>query len=266
MYKLLSGFIFLVLLFSIAGVVIITNLNVIETVDARVGYDFSINQYSTNYERGAAKMQVGTYLYSQGSQAMGKQMINEGKEAMGQNRDYLKNTLSDDAALKELGEIERIQDMAMAASDEVIKIVNSPDPDPAKQQKLLKQELHFLEARVDALNLKLGTFVDKTQEETSSSLKIAQDSARQTVNVTLYSIVISLLIAVIVSFVAAKKITDPVKNLTTVADKVSKGDITEKVQVSSSDEIGDLANSFKRMINAFKVMEAMSKEDSAPKG
>ncbi|MFZ3058620.1 MAG: HAMP domain-containing protein [Candidatus Methanoperedens sp.] len=266
MYKLMSGFILLVLLFSIAGATVISNLKVIETVNTQVGSDFAINQYATNYERGAGKVQVGTYLYSQGSQAMGKQLIDEGKDAMAQNRDNLKNIMKDEAAIKELGEIERIENLAMEASDGVVSRVNNPDKDASIQEKHLKQDMHFLEARVDALNLKLGTFVDKTQEETSSSLKVAQESGNRTTSVTIYAIVLSLLIALVVSFVVAKKITDPVKQLTNVANKVSKGDMTEKVEVSSSDEIGDLAESFKRMINAFKVMEAMSKEESAPKG
>lgn len=266
MYKLMSGFVLLVLIFSIAGAVVISNLKVIETVNTQVGSDFAINQYATNYERGAGKVQVGTYLYSQDSQAMGKQLIEEGKDAMAQNRENLKNILKDEAARKELGEIERVEDLAMAASDQVVARVNNPDKDISKQDKQLKQDLHFLEARVDALNLKLGTFVDKTQEETASSLKTAEESGLRTINVTLYAIAISLLIALVVSFAAAKKITDPVKHLTSVANRVSKGEIAEKVEISSSDEIGDLAESFKRMINAFKVMEAMSREESAPKG
>ncbi len=266
MYKLMSGFILLVLLFSIAGAVVISNLKVIDTVNAQVGTDFAINQYATNYERGAGKVQVGTYLYAQGSQAMGKQLIDEGKDAMAQNRENLKNTLKDEAAKKELGEIERIEKLAIEASNEVVVRVKNPDKDTSIQEKHLKQDMHFLEARVDALNLKLGTFVDKTQEDTASSLEVAQKSGNQTTRITLYAIAISLLIALIVSFIVAKKITDPVKNLTNVANRVSKGDMTEKVEVSSSDEIGDLAESFKRMINAFKVMEAMSKEESAPKG
>ena len=266
MYKLMSGFILLVLLFSIAGAVVISNLNLIETVNTQVGKDFAINQYATNYERGAGKVQVGTYLYSQDSQAMGKQLIEEGKDAMEQNRENLKNILEDETARKELGEIERVEGLAMAASDQVVARVNNPDKDAGKQDKQLKQDLHFLEARVDALNLKLGTFVDKTQEETASSLKTAEESGLRTINITLYAIAISLLIALVVSFAAAKKITDPVKHLTNVANRVSKGEITEKVEISSSDEIGDLAESFRRMINAFKVMEAMSKEESAPKG
>lgn len=266
MYKLMSGFILLVLIFGIAGATVISNLNVIKAVNTEVGSDFAINQYATNYERGATKVQAGTFLYSQDSQAMGKQLIDEGKEAMAQNRENLKNILKDDASRNDLGELERIENLAMAASDQVVSRVKNPDKDPSIQEKHLKQDMHFLEARVDALNLKLGIFVDKTQEEMASSLKVALESTDRTISVTVYAIVISLLIALIVSFVAAKMITDPVKNLTGIANKVSKGDMTEKVEVSSSDEIGDLAESFKRMINAFKMMEAMSKEDNTPPG
>jgi methyl-accepting chemotaxis protein len=83
---------------------------------------------------------------------------------------------------------------------------------------------------------------------------------------TFYSIAISLLLALVISFAATRMITGPVKHLTNIANKVSKGDLTENVEVSSKDEIGDLAASFKRMINAFKVMEAMSKEENIRPG
>src|SRR3990172_7349821 len=158
MYKLMSGFILLVLIFAIAGATVISNLDVIKAVNSDVGSDFSINQYATNYERGATKVQVGTFLYAQDSQAMGRQLIDEGKEAMSQNRDNLKNILKDDAARNELGELERIEGLALAASDQVVARVKNPDKDASIQEKHLKQDMHFLEARVDALNLKLGTF------------------------------------------------------------------------------------------------------------
>ncbi|MCZ7396992.1 MAG: HAMP domain-containing protein, partial [Candidatus Methanoperedens sp.] len=65
---------------------------------------------------------------------------------------------------------------------------------------------------------------------------------------------------IILSFVMASMLTKPLKVLTDTANRVSKGNIHEKVSISSKDEIGDLAESFKRMINAFKIMEALSKE------
>src|SRR4030066_1259399 len=95
MYKLMSGFILLVLIFGIAGATCISNLNVIKTANTEVGSDFAINQYATNYERGATKVQAGTFLYSQNSQAMGKELIEEGKEALAQNRENLKNVLEE---------------------------------------------------------------------------------------------------------------------------------------------------------------------------
>src|SRR4030067_1874750 len=112
MYKLMSGFILLVLIFGIAGATVISNLNVIKTANTEVGSDFAINQYATNYERGATKEQAGKFLYSQNSQEMGRQLIEEGKEAMAQNRENLKNILKDDASRNELSELERIEGLA----------------------------------------------------------------------------------------------------------------------------------------------------------
>lgn len=266
MYKLTIGFMLLILLFSITGAIVISNLQVIGIVNNQVSSDFAINQYATNYERGASQVQIGTYLYSQSSKAMGKQLIDEGKSTMAKNRENLKNILKDQAAINELGEIERIEKLAVEASNHVISRINDPDKDNSIQEKQLKLDMHFLEARIDALNLKLSTFVDKTQEETGSSLKAAHETGISTINITFYSIAISLLIAVIISFITTRMITGPIKHLTNIADKVSKGDLTENVEVSSTDEIGDLAASFKRMINAFKMMEAMSKEENIPPG
>ena len=262
MYKLMAGFLALVMLFSIAGIVIVSNLQVIETVDAQVSSDFAINQYATNYERGARKLQVGAYLYSQDSHAMGRQLIEEGKALMAENRENLKMASLSQGLGKELVEIERLEYLSIEATDGVVERVTNPDTDSIKQQNQLQLDLHFLEARIEALNLKLGIFVDKTQEDMTSSLKLAEESGKKTVNVTVTAILASIIIALMVSIFSAKMITDPVKYLTDVANRVSKGDISEKIEVSSSDEIGELASSFKRMINAFKVMEAMTREEA----
>lgn len=259
MYKLMAGFLLLVLLFSIAGGVVISNLQVIESVDARVSSDAAINQYASNYERGARKLQVGTYMYSHNSMDMGRQLIEEGKNAMSANRDNLKIVLETDKAKNELVEIERLEYLAIEASDKVVNRIKQATSEE-NYQELLMRDINFMEARVEALNLKLSTFVDKTQEETEDSLKLATETGKQTVEVTYMAIGVSLLISLVVAFGASKMITDPVKYLTEVANRVSKGDVTEKIEVSSSDEIGDLASSFMRMINAFKIMEEMVKE------
>lgn len=262
MYKLMAGFLLLVLMFSIAGAVVVSNLQVIESVDADVSISSDINQYASNYERGARKLQVGTYMYSRNNIDMGRQLIEEGKGTMLTNRENLKNVLESGKTKKELAEIERLELLSIEASDQVVDRIKQSDISEGLNEEQLTLDINFMEARVEALNLKLGTFVDKTQEDTTESLKVATDTGKQTVKVTYLAIGISLLISLVVAFVSSKMITDPVTYLTGIANRVSKGDMTEKIEVSSSDEIGDLASSFKRMINAFKIMEAMTREEA----
>ncbi|HWQ64611.1 MAG TPA: HAMP domain-containing protein [Methanospirillum sp.] len=52
----------------------------------------------------------------------------------------------------------------------------------------------------------------------------------------------------------------PIKQLTEVANRVSMGDLEADVEKISCEEIDELTDSFKRMINAFKIMEAINSQ------
>lgn len=52
----------------------------------------------------------------------------------------------------------------------------------------------------------------------------------------------------------------PIKQLTDVANRVSMGDLEADVEKISCEEIDELTDSFKRMINAFKIMEAINSQ------
>lgn len=58
-----------------------------------------------------------------------------------------------------------------------------------------------------------------------------------------------------VAFFIAKSITAPVEELAKITDRIAQGDLSEKADVNSGDEIGRLADSFNHMIDQFKVFE-----------
>jgi methyl-accepting chemotaxis protein len=80
-----------------------------------------------------------------------------------------------------------------------------------------------------------------------------------TSKVLLISLIMTLL-AIIVTFMFANSITKPITRLKDIADKISMGDLQQKVAINSDDEISELGQSFQRMINAFKMSQAMSQE------
>jgi methyl-accepting chemotaxis protein len=73
---------------------------------------------------------------------------------------------------------------------------------------------------------------------------------------------VTLSIVVMWSFFLASSITSPITQLSEVARSVSMGDLkNSEVHVMTNDEIGDLASSFNRMINSYKILDALSRED-----
>ncbi|MFO8009385.1 MAG: HAMP domain-containing protein [Dehalococcoidia bacterium] len=72
---------------------------------------------------------------------------------------------------------------------------------------------------------------------------------------TLIAVVVGLIILVpLVSIILSRGITNPVAQLRDVAEKISMGDMSVSIDVKSEDEIGDLADSFERMVMAVRFL------------
>lgn len=61
--------------------------------------------------------------------------------------------------------------------------------------------------------------------------------------------IISFIVGGIIIALLIKKITNPLRILVEVANKVSNGDLTQYIDIKSEDEVGVLADSFNKMIN-----------------
>ncbi|MGM0501194.1 MAG: two-component system histidine kinase PnpS [Bacillota bacterium] len=72
-----------------------------------------------------------------------------------------------------------------------------------------------------------------------------------------------IFISIILSWKFASNITDPIEDMTDIAEKISKGSLDQKMQVKSKDEIGLLARMFNRMVDKIKgKMDQISNEKS----
>lgn len=86
---------------------------------------------------------------------------------------------------------------------------------------------------------------------------LEDDLAENTNSMVLLLIVVIIAVVVIVPLLAlflSRGITRPIAQLTDAAEKVSMGDLDVTVTVKSDDEIGDLAESFGRMVTAVKFL------------
>ncbi len=65
------------------------------------------------------------------------------------------------------------------------------------------------------------------------------------------------------SFFLAQSITSPIEQLSKVATSVSRGNLDEtEITVVSNDEIGELAVAFGKLVNAYRILDTLAKEDT----
>ncbi len=97
--------------------------------------------------------------------------------------------------------------------------------------------------------------------ESLDNLESDLNDATNTMLFTLLGVIVGLLILVpIVAFYLSRGITGPVASLRDAAEKVSMGDMSVVLSVESDDEIGDLAQSFDRMVMAVRFLSQEEEE------
>lgn len=93
--------------------------------------------------------------------------------------------------------------------------------------------------------IQLGTQVFRVVAERPTSKALAL--ANTTITTLGFIILATLVIAIIIGFVAIQQIVRPIENLAVVAQSVASGDLSRKVPVNRNDEIGTLASTFNSM-------------------
>jgi HD-GYP domain-containing protein (c-di-GMP phosphodiesterase class II) len=89
-------------------------------------------------------------------------------------------------------------------------------------------------------NARLGVIA--IQDESAALASVA-DMRRQTLGISLAAAVLALLIG----FFFAKKLTNPVQELAAGAHRIAMGDFTQRIDIRSRTELGDLGHSFNLM-------------------
>jgi methyl-accepting chemotaxis protein len=100
--------------------------------------------------------------------------------------------------------------------------------------------------------------------EASQASQIDIDStSRRAVALTIGISLVGMLLGIIMSFTLSRAILVPVEHLKDVAENVSLGNLEIAVRRYSDDEIGDLADSFSRMVTAVKFFRMEAQEVQA---
>jgi two-component system chemotaxis sensor kinase CheA len=250
--KLALGFGVVVATLCGTGALVVSNLEVLRATGNRVRDRVSFSEIALEYRQGAENATLGAAQLASGS-PMGEQRLREGTRTMAHSRAQLKVRARGAEAL-ELVELERLEGLTVAATSRVVSHVRARSP-----VAIVQQDLAFLSARSDALNLRLEALADDTREETTATMAVADAIGarvqRQTIGAVLACILFSMFVAIFVS----RSIARPVAHLEKGVRRIGGGDLEHAIEVTSRDEIGQLTKAFNDMTRGLR--ETMSTLD-----
>lgn len=265
--KLFIAFAIILILFSSGGAFIAVSVAKITQLNQSIQTEQVIAQAASDFQRGTLLKQSGTYAYLSGNRQDGEAQLNEGQTVLLQSEATLKklqassltNETRDKIDLLLTGYIHSFEDSISTYSNYTITLYernNQTQNDEIKSYaQCISSDMTTLNTFISGLEIQIKADYDSANAEISKY-------STQTATITAVLVAVTVALAVFIAVFIASRITKPISQLSTIANKVSKGDFSQTINVKTGDEIENLAESFERMLNAFKITIAMSAEDA----
>jgi methyl-accepting chemotaxis protein len=185
-----------------------------------------------------------------------EEFLEKREQSEGQAKALLEKALSL-AHDEEKEEFSKLQEM-MEGEEEFPRVVALYQAGKKKEAMALTQELYG--EVLDEADEQIGTIIANAQvlldQINAQTQRLVHKTVATGIIVSLAALALSLILAVIL----AGSITKPIAHLRNVAEKVSLGDLSIKVKVDQRNEIGELGDSFERMVTAVRFF-AMPDEE-----
>jgi len=185
-------------------------------------------------------------------------MIEESEVILIESQAALNNLLTDPELLEILnGELQTLEDGVEAVIAEMIMISAG---DFEGKDEILATRLGDLEAGITIFNTRLANFRAVTNANVESAMVTAQEYGNYAFTITAAGISLGLVGSISVAFFMGNRISSPIKQLSQAAHNTSLGNLDQELKIKTGDEIEELSESFNRLLNSFKLMDAMSKD------
>jgi methyl-accepting chemotaxis protein len=269
--KLLLSYLLIVALFVAAGATITYNTMKMADLQNTAKTQLEINNNAYAYQQGLDQIQLGTLMYATNNATEGQTIIVNSANTMMPAQTYLTSALTTDPAL--LSEFSQAVSLDTTqingAITQVVSISNSNENETQKYTDIWSQ-LTTLMTAVTQADAQLANVRSTTLANVESANSDAKNYANLSLIVAIVFLALISAVSIILAVVMGNRITGPLKKLADIAHKVSKGDLNQRfylkqnIDIKTGDEIDELVDAFRRMVNAFRMTEALSNEPDAP--
>ncbi len=262
----------IVALFVAAGATITYNTMKMADLQSAAKTQLEINNNAAAYQQGLDQIQFGTLLYASDNTTEGQRIIVASADTMQPAQTYLLSALATNPAL--LNEFNQVvsldQNEINGAISQVYSIYISNE-DSSQKYVDIWNHLTTLNNAVTTADTKLADVRSTTLSNVESANVDAQNYANISLIIAVAFLALISVVSVVLAVVLGNRIAGPLKKLADIAHKVSLGDLNQRfylkqnIDIKTGDEIDELVESFRRMVNAFRMTEALSSETLEPK-
>ncbi|MBF0211632.1 MAG: HAMP domain-containing protein [Desulfamplus sp.] len=118
--------------------------------------------------------------------------------------------------------------------------------------------LDELDTKVDATGQELVEMIGEIEDMARASISNAESSAidfvQSAITALLFTTVVALIFSIILGIVITRMIVKPMVMATKFAEQMSNGDMTQKIELEQTDEVGMLISSLNKMSSNLRVM------------
>lgn len=260
-------------LFVAAGATITYNTLQMAQLQNTAKTQLEINNDAYAYQQGLDQIQFGTLMYASDNTTQGEGIIVASADTMTPAQTYLVSALASNPVL--LGEFNQVVSLDQNQINNAISQVYSlyiGNENSSQKYVDIWAQLSTLMNAVAQADAKLAD----VRTTTLANVETANTDAKNYANMSLIIAVVFLalisVVSVALAVVMGNRITNPLKKLADIAHKVSMGDLNQRfylkqnIDIKTGDEIDELVDAFRRMVNAFRMTEALNTEEAeAPK-
>ncbi len=269
--KLLISYLLLVALFVAAGATITYNTSKMQELQSTVKTQVDINNNAYQYAQGLDQKQFGTIVYTMKSTTEGEDIMVRSAETLVSASAILQTDLANDPELlAQFNEVVAIDTGRIdAAITQISVLMADTSMNPDDQLGAIWTQINVMMTAVSEADAKLADIRATTLGNVDAAQTASQNYAQFSTILAVVFIAITAAVSLVLAITIGNRITNPLKKLVEIANKVSLGDLNqrhylkENINIKTGDEIDELTDAFRRMINAFRLQEELINEPGA---
>lgn len=170
----------------------------------------------------------------------------------------LPDVLRSEQELQTVNQVKQYYTTFLGASDRAIEAYQQGDTEQA-------QTIHFGDEREARKQMDpvIQAFFEAQDADLQQQLAQIQQNARRSESISFYTTILSLIFGIAIALLLIRSLK-PLQVVNQQLAEISEGegDLTKQIAVSTRDEIGEVANSFNKMMNSLKDIIAQVKSAS----